>query len=138
MEDDMARLFAAASLGVALTVVSLISTGCSEHPPASPLATAERPASPPTQSSEVDEVAAARKKLSAEDRILVDAQEWCVVMTDERLGSMGAPVKLTIKGEPVFICCKGCKKTAEANPDETLAKLKELKDKAKSEKVARR
>lgn len=134
----MFRVFTAASLGVAFTLVSLVSTGCSDHPPASPLATAERPASPPTQPSEVDEVAGIRKKLSAEDRILVDAQEWCVVMTDERLGAMGPPIKLTIKGEPVFICCKGCKKTAEANPDETLAKLKELKAKAQSEKIARR
>jgi hypothetical protein len=138
MEVAMSRVFSAASLGVAITLLSLGSTGCSDHPPASPLATAERPASPPTKPAEVDEVGAARKKLSAEDRILVDAQEWCVVMTDERLGSMGPPVKLTIKGEPVFVCCKGCKKTAEANPDETLAKLKELKVKAKSGNVASR
>ena len=134
----MCRLIAVGSLAVTVAILFLVSSGCSDQPPASPLATAERPASPPTQRAEVDEVAAARKKLSAEDRILVDAQEWCVVMTDERLGSMGPPVKLTIKGETVFICCKGCKKSAEAKPDETLAKLKELKAKVKSEKVARR
>jgi hypothetical protein len=138
MEDNMSRLFPAAALILAVTLLSFVSSGCSDHPAESPLATAERPASPPTQPTDVDEIAAARKKLSAEDRILVEAQEWCVVMTDERLGAMGPPVKLTIKGEPVFVCCKGCKKSAEANPDETLAKLKELKAKAKSEKVAGR
>lgn len=134
----MSRFFAAVSVGISAALLSLVSGGCSDHPAASPLATSERPASPPTQRAEVDEVAAARKNLSAEDRVLVDAQEWCVVMTDERLGSMGPPVKLTIKGEPVFVCCKGCKKSAEANPDETLAKLKELKAKAKSEKIVSR
>lgn len=134
----MSRLFIAASLGVSIALVSLVTTGCSDHPPASPPATAERPASPPTKPSEADEVAVERKKLSAADRSMVEAQEWCVVMTDERLGAMGPPIKLTIKGETVFICCKGCKKTAESNPDETLAKLKELKAKAESERIARR
>jgi hypothetical protein len=76
-----------------------------------------------------DEVLAERNKLSPEDRKLVDAQEWCVISDDGRLGEMGPPIKLMIKGETVFICCKGCKKDAEANPEKTLAKLKELKAK---------
>lgn len=79
------------------------------------------------------DVADERAKLSAEDRLLVDAQEWCVVSTDERLGSMGPPVKLTIKGQPVFLCCKGCQKKAEADPDKTIAKLEELKAKKKQQ-----
>ena len=82
-----------------------------------------------------DEVAAERAKLSPEDRALVEAQEWCVVQTDERLGSMGPPIKLDIKGQPVFICCKGCKKKAERDPDATLAKLAELKAKAAAAKA---
>ena len=32
-----------------------------------------------------------------------------------------------IKDEPVFLCCKGCAKKAHDKPDETLAKVKELK-----------
>ncbi len=83
---------------------------------------AEKPA-------EKDEALAERNKLSPEDRKLVDAQEWCVISDEGRLGDMGAPVKLMIKGEPVFVCCKSCKKEAEANPDKTLAKVKELKAK---------
>ncbi len=84
--------------------------------------------SPPTQ--EADDVAAERAKLSPADRALVAAQEWCVISTDGRLGSMGPPIKLDIKGRPVFVCCKGCKKEAEADPDKTLATLAELKAKA--------
>ena len=43
-----------------------------------------------------DEVSAERAKLDPADRALVEAQEWCVISTDERLGSMGAPIKLDI------------------------------------------
>lgn len=54
----------------------------------------------PTRSSAnaANEVNAERAKLSLADRALVDAQEWCVVNTDERLGGMGPPPKLDIKG----------------------------------------
>lgn len=85
-----------------------------------------------TASAVTDEVATERGKLSTEDRALVDAQEWCVISHDERLGSMGAPLKLDINGQAVFVCCKGCKKSAESNPDKTLAKLEELKAKKKA------
>lgn len=81
-----------------------------------------------------DKIAAERSKLSPEDRALVEAQEWCVVQNDERLGSMGPPIKVTIKGQPVFLCCGPCKKTAEKDPDATLAKREELKARSKAEK----
>ena len=42
---------------------------------------------------------------------------------------MGAPFKITLKDETVFLCCKGCTKKAQNNPDQTLAKVKELKAK---------
>ena len=76
-----------------------------------------------------DEVAAERAKLSPDDRALVDAQEWCAVSTDERLGAMGPPLKLDIKGQPVFVCCKGCKRKAEADPEKTLKAVADLKAK---------
>lgn len=85
---------------------------------------------PEAASKAGDEVQTERAKLSPEDLALVKAQEWCVISDDERLGSMGAPIKLDIKGQAVFVCCKGCKSTALANPDKTLAKLAELKAKA--------
>lgn len=100
--------------------------GCQKAGVTPPQATTEKPA-PKEKATEKDEVAEERAKLSPDDRKLVEAQEWCVVSDDERLGSMGAPIKLMIKETPVFVCCKGCKKKAESDPDKTLAKLAELK-----------
>jgi hypothetical protein len=91
---------------------------------------AKAPPAPPAADAAADDVAAERAKLAPADKALVDAQEWCVVSTDQRLGSMGPPLKLDIKGQPVFVCCKGCQKKAESDPDKTLAKLAELKAKA--------
>ncbi len=95
-------------------------------------------AAAPTSQAKPDDVAAERAKLDPADRALVEAQEWCVVSSDERLGSMGLPLKLDIKGQPVFVCCKGCKRKAEADPDKTLAKVEELKAKAKAEREAKK
>ena len=92
----------------------------------------------PTVQAKPDDVAVERAKLSPHDRALVEAQEWCVINSDERLGSMGPPLKLDIKGRPVFVCCKGCKRKAEADPDKTLAKVEELKAKAKAEREAKK
>jgi hypothetical protein len=69
-------------------------------------------------------------KLSAADRKLAEAQKWCVIEDENRLGSMGVPLKILVKNQPVFLCCKGCTKEALAEPDKTLAKVKELKTKA--------
>lgn len=83
------------------------------------------------EQKELDEaVKAERAKLSPPERKLVDAQEWCVVMTDHRLGEMGAPIKLMVKDHAVFLCCVGCRTQAQANADKTLAKVEELKVKA--------
>jgi hypothetical protein len=68
---------------------------------------------------------AAVAKLSPADRQLADAQRFCAVQAKSELGSMGTPVKVVLEGQPVFLCCAGCKKAATANPKATLAKLKE-------------
>ena len=72
-------------------------------------------------------------KLPEKDRKLAEAQKWCAVETDDRLGAMGAPVKILIQDQPVFLCCKGCIAQAQNNPDRTLARAKELQAKAKAE-----
>lgn len=89
------------------------------------------------KADKVDEAAikAARAKLNKEDLALVEAQEYCVVDTTNRLGAHGVPIKLTVKDQAVFICCKGCEKGALADADKTLAKLKELKAKVAKEKA---
>ena len=63
-----------------------------------------------------------RAKLSAEDRTLAETQKTCPV-TDEALGSMGAPVKVSLKGQTVFLCCAGCEEELKKDPDKYLAKL---------------
>ncbi len=112
MKTVSPRLFLASALMLSAAVL-----GCGG---------ASKPNTQAKDTPTVDAVAEERAKLSAEDRSLVEAQEWCVVQIDERLGSMGPPIKLTIKGQPVFICCKGCQKKAEADSDKTIAKLEEL------------
>jgi hypothetical protein len=74
-------------------------------------------------------ILAALDKLDPEDRKLAEAQEWCAVENENPLGSMGKPLKIMVKGQPVFLCCMSCKKRAEADPDKTLAKVEELKAK---------
>ncbi len=80
------------------------------------------------------EIKAARAKLSKEDQVLVEAQEYCPMMPDNRLGEMGTPLKVMVKDQPVFLCCKGCQRKALANPEATLAKVAELKAKVKESK----
>ena len=62
-------------------------------------------------------------KLSPADRKAAEEQKFCAVQTKNRLGAMGAPVKITIKGQPVFLCCDDCVAEAKANPDKTLASV---------------
>jgi Cu(I)/Ag(I) efflux system membrane fusion protein len=71
-------------------------------------------------------------KLRGEDRRLAEEQKFCPVESDNLLGSMGPPVILDIKGQKVFLCCPACKDDALAHPDQTLAKVKELRAKAAS------
>lgn len=73
-------------------------------------------------------------KLSTADRKLAEAQKFCVVQSEYRLGVMGKPVKIMVKGEPVFLCCDACVRKAMKDPDATLAKVRELKAKVAAEK----
>src|SRR5262249_60772903 len=61
----------------------------------------------PTASGEAAKIKASLDKLSPEDRALAEAQKTCPV-TDQPLGSMGVPIKLMLKDQPVFVCCGGC------------------------------
>jgi hypothetical protein len=116
-------------------LVAVLSLGCKEGSPAKPQAQASQPSKPAeSNKKEVDDekaIAEALAKLSPEDRKLAEAQKFCAVEDENRLGSMGVPKSVKIKGETVFVCCKGCIEDAQANPDKTLAKLKELKEKNK-------
>jgi uncharacterized protein (TIGR03000 family) len=70
-------------------------------------------------------------RMSNEDRKLAFEQKFCAVQNRIRLGSMGTPMKITLKGQPVFLCCGACAKTAESNADKTLENVKSLLTKSK-------
>ena len=80
------------------------------------------------------EIRAELGKLDPEDRKLAEAQKWCAAHTESRLGSMDKPYKIMIEGQPVFLCCGGCKKQAEKDPQKTLATVAELRKKTAAEK----
>ncbi len=66
-------------------------------------------------------------KLSPEDRKLAEAQGTCPIISGSVLGSMGKPVKVTLDGKTVFLCCNGCEEKAAADPAKTAAKAGDLK-----------
>jgi hypothetical protein len=69
----------------------------------------------------------ALNKLTPADRELAEAQRFCAVMDGSLLGGMGTPVKVTIEGKPVFLCCPSCEEEAQANPKDIVAKVAQLK-----------
>jgi RND family efflux transporter MFP subunit len=77
---------------------------------------------PSAENGESQEIAAALTQLSPTDRTLASRQKMCPV-ADMPLGSMGTPIKVMVRGNPVFICCEGCRESLLANPAEYLAKL---------------
>ena len=79
------------------------------------------------QGSADADIEAAMAELDPEDRKEAESQKFCAVMTANRLGSMGVPLKLDVKGQPVFVCCAGCRTKATKNADETLATVAKLK-----------
>ena len=59
------------------------------------------------------------------DAALISKQVRCPVM-DEPLGSMGKPIKGSGREHAnVFLCCKGCIKKVQAEPEKYLAILKQ-------------
>ena len=114
-------------------VIPLALAGCGEapsqkaKPQAAATTSAPTPAPKAEASSDEAEIRANLAKLSPEDRRLAEQQKYCAVETEDRLGEMGPPVKILVKGQPVFLCCGHCQKKALADPDKTLARVEELK-----------
>ena len=73
--------------------------------------------------SDMDKMKAELAKLSPDDAVSAERQHLCPV-SGEMLGTMGAPEKIDVAGQQVWICCDGCKDKLLANPDKYLAKLK--------------
>ncbi len=59
------------------------------------------------------------------DRTAIARQRVCVV-AGSRLGGMGTPVKVTLNGQSLFLCCKGCVGKVEKDPAGYFAKAAQL------------
>lgn len=119
-------------LTIALTALSLavIGVGCSSK--TSQKTADQKTAGKTTEkggtnavgkSDEAAEIEKNLAKLSNADRAAVEKQATCLV-GDGKLGAMGVPIKITVKGQDVWLCCDGCKDAIEKDPDKYLAKLK--------------
>lgn len=121
------KRFIRVSTAFEMAIFALMIAGCSQNPadaPAEPVAVVEEEVVEEVEVPAVasNEVTEAMATLSEADRAAALAQKICPV-SNEPLGSMGAPIKLTVGGRDVFICCDGCRKELEENPDKYLAKL---------------
>src|SRR5436309_2445583 len=58
------------------------------------------------------------KATRADDKAIA-AQKVCPV-SGEELGSMGTPIKVTRGSRSIFLCCQGCVKQIQADPDKYL------------------
>lgn len=127
----MRKLAGSTVLGGGLIALAF-AAGCSSEPqgttPAASTGTAAAPSSTdstdsaPAMSEEQTEISQAMAKLPEDDRRLAVAQKVCPV-SDQPLGSMGTPIKVTVDGKSLFICCEGCEQDARENIDAHLAKL---------------
>jgi len=113
------------SAGLAIAFTTLI-VGCGEKPKTPAKADAGKSGAAAkagaSESAEAKEIRETLAKLEDTDRKLAEAQGVCPV-SDEPLGSMGVPPKMKVKDRDVFICCAGCEKAVEKDPDAILAKL---------------
>ena len=106
---------------VAVTFVgAAVFAGCSSQ-------NVSQPVTGPTSSSDwkagLDEdVVLALSQLSETERTAALAQKVCPV-SDELLGSMGKPPKITVEGQEVFLCCDGCDDQIRKEPATYLEKL---------------
>ena len=101
----MSRFISSCRGSVAFALVTAL-VGCSSGDPAKPATTtATEPAQ--TTAEEDTKVNEAMAELWPEDRAKAETQKMCPV-SNEPLGSMGTPIKVTIEGRDVFVCCEGC------------------------------
>jgi YHS domain-containing protein len=97
--------------------------GCVEQVAKDPLAyLPKKDAVRPQRSESPSRGSSPVARAKAGDQAMIEAQQVCPV-TGASLGSMGKPIKVTVKGETVFLCCRGCEQAIRKDPDKYLAKL---------------
>lgn len=90
--------------------------GCCQASQPEPARVAAPAAIPPGQAATLpgQAVAAAAKPYGG--------QTTCPVM-GEKLGSMGPAIPVTVKGDTVYVCCRGCAGKVQRDPDKYLAQV---------------
>jgi len=114
---------------VAFLLTASAMIGCGGNPQPGPVASTPVAESSSGEHAATDQavITEALAQLSPEDRLLAESQKFCAIATENPLGTMGTPLKIEVNGEPVFLCCAGCKGKALRNPEETLASVAKLK-----------
>ncbi len=92
------------------------------HPPRTHRMAPPEPRSHPAAEAEAVAPPDLPPPVTAKTRTLAEKQQICPV-TGQRLGSMGKPYKVRIKGREVLLCCQGCEARLIRDPDKYLAKL---------------
>lgn len=127
------------SFAIATTILSITMYGCGSSTPPNDASSEESAATheemghgdhesmdhehhSDAEQSDMEKMKAELAKLSPEDAASAEKQHFCPV-SDSMLGTMGAPIKMDVKGHQVWICCNGCKDALLENPDKYLAKL---------------
>jgi hypothetical protein len=62
------------------------------------------------------------KKLPEAEQAAALAQAICPV-SEEHLGGMGKPIKISAEGRTFYLCCDSCEKDVKADPKGVIAKL---------------
>ena len=98
----------------------------------------DRPAPSTTTPADVEaDIRANLARLGPEDRRLAEQQKYCPIMEGVRLGEMGRPCKVTVKGVSAFVCCENCVRAAQDDPDQALAQIRQL-EQARAKELAPR
>jgi YHS domain-containing protein len=99
-----------------------LAAGCSIGQ-SQPFSQARRAAGNEKTEATGDQVAEAMANPDPADRDAAKLQAVCPV-SDEKLGSMGAPFKVAVMGKEFFLCCEGCNDDFQKDPQKFVAKLK--------------
>lgn len=85
-----------------------------------PVRSGLEPSAPDASGTAVRELPATTTNARAKD--LYGGQKTCPV-TGEELGSMGPATPVKVKGQTVYVCCRGCAAKVQRDPDTYLAKV---------------
>ena len=70
-------------------------------------------------------------ELGPDEQRIAEQQKYCPMMEGVRLGEMGRPCKVTVKGVSAYVCCENCVRAAQDQPDQALRiwTLRQARDK---------